>query len=98
MLTQQSLLDLPPKPIEVNTSVAPADRKRLSRQCSVLLRALIATNLTAREIMDMGILNHTGRLSDLRKAGCTITGTNRGGGLWEYRLDYFPDDLRGAYS
>lgn len=94
MLKQLSLLDLPPRPIEVNRSVATADRKRLSAQCRRLLDRLIRGPITNFGIgAELTIGNHTARLSEIKQAGCTITATHQKGGIWMYRLDYYPAEL-----
>lgn len=95
MLTQATLF--PARVAEPNASVKPADRKRLRGQNRKLLLALREREMTAREItIDLNIGNHSGRISDLRAAGCVVTAIHEGGGVYRYRLDYCPDGLGGG--
>lgn len=96
-LHQSTIFDLPPKPIEVNASVAPCDRKRLSRQCSKLLAALRVGPMCNVDLMaHHRIFNLSARCSELRKAGCVVVAKRTDQpGVFEYTLESCPDGLGG---
>ena len=80
--------------VSLNRSVAPADRRRLSRHQRLILARLRDGPATNSELGD--IADRFGaRICELRKAGCVIDKRNLGGGVWEYRLDYCPEGLGG---
>lgn len=73
MTVQPSLFSRVPA-IQVTRAVPPVERKRLVRQARLLLERLRRGPITNREIVtELGILNGTGRVSDLRAAGYTVT-------------------------
>jgi hypothetical protein len=45
-------------------------------------------------VLDLRILNTTGRISDLRAQGYDIVGTRDQAGVWYYRLREAPSQLR----
>ncbi len=93
---QLSLLDAPRLIPSCDPNVKPKDRRRLRGQNERLLRRLIEGPTTNSEMQfEMRIGNHTGRLSDLKKAGCDITATDQGKGLWVYELKQYPEELIG---
>ena len=89
MLTQLSLFV--PR-VSLNRSVAPADRRRLSRHQRLILARLRDGPATGDELHPIA-RRYGARLEELRRAGCEIASVNLGGGVWEYRLDYCPDGL-----
>lgn len=73
MSVQPSLFSGAPDAIQVTRSLPKAERQRLSRQCVRLLNALRERPITNRAIVtELGILNGTGRISDLRAAGYDV--------------------------
>ena len=87
-------LDLFPPRLTLNRSVAPADRRRLSRHQRLILARLRDGPATGDELHPIA-RRYGARLEELRRAGCEISKSNKGGGVWEYRLDYCPDGLGG---
>ena len=85
-------LDLFPPRLTLNRSVAPADRRRLSRHQRLILARLRDGPATGDELHPIA-RRYGARLEELRRAGCEISKSNKGGGVWEYRLDYCPDGL-----
>lgn len=95
MFIQTSLLD-ECRPIELNSTVAPEDRLRLSRQHHQLLARLREGPATNGDMLNMGIQRFGARLHELQKAGCVISKQCQGGGTWLYTLDHCPADLIGG--
>lgn len=95
MIRQLGLFDHPPKAIEPSDkTVKPAAKQRLSKQCRTILQRLKNGPATNDELSLLA-RKYTGRLSDLRGAGCTITcfDQDHKTGLTHYRLDYCPETL-----
>lgn len=90
---QTSLLDLPSREVELNSTVAPADRVRLSRQHHQLLERLREGPATNGDMLAMGIQRFGARLHELQKAGCVIAKESLGKGLWQYTMSYCPAEL-----
>jgi len=74
--------------IRLNSSVAPSDVARLSRQCRVLLERLQRGPLTNVEgVAELRVLNLTARVSELRQAGHDVVAERtQEPGVWVYRL------------
>jgi hypothetical protein len=75
-------------------SVTPVEAPRLSRQCRLILDRLKDGPVTNSELSALA-LKYTGRLSDLRAAGCTIDVIHRdhATGLVRYKLNHCPEGL-----
>ena len=94
MITQLSLFDVKKPIAPCDPSVKPAERPRLAKQCRTILQRLKNGSATNDELSQLA-RKYTGRLSELREAGCTITCFDRDykTGLTNYRLDYCPGGI-----
>ena len=75
-------------------SVTPEEAPRLSRQCRDILMRLRQGTATNSELAGIA-LKYTGRISDLRAAGCVIDVIHRdhATGLVMYKLIHCPEGL-----
>lgn len=73
--------------VPVSQALAPATRRRLSRQAEAMLARLQAGPATNRELVGIG-LNYRARISDLRAAGydVVVQSHDHGTGLVVYVL------------
>lgn len=101
MFKQGSLFKPPEWTVEVkprDPNVSEAARPRLSRQCLAILERLKQGPATNLELAGLGILKYTGRISDLRAAGCVILidAQDHRTGRTLYRLESYPEGLGGS--
>lgn len=72
--------------IEPNSTVLPADRKRVIRQIDIVLARLAEGPATTGDFLAMRISRFGARINELRKAGYEIANYRKANGEWEYIL------------
>lgn len=84
-MNQPSLFDNPQTLRAADRNIDPEDQPRLSAQCRTILARLLRGPATNTELAGIA-LKYTSRISDLRKAGYTVTNRRQSGGVTVYEL------------
>ena len=79
--------------IELNSTVAQADRPRLGKQHRKLVAMLSQRPWSNDQLTSIVGLRFGARLHELKKAGCLISKSQEKAGLVTYTLDYCPEGL-----
>ena len=85
-MSQPSLFDNPQALHAADPNIDPADEPRLSAQCRTILARLQAGPATNAELAAIA-LKYTSRISDLRKAGYSVSNKRQSGGVTVYTLE-----------
>lgn len=94
MLTQSSFLDPGFRPVvPADPNLDAAERKRLAPHCHAILARLREGPASSIELIALTSHRYSGRIWDLREAGCVIGKRRLTPGTWEYRLDFEPAGL-----
>ena len=83
-MTQPSLFNIPPTVYHLHRVEVQAEQQRLERAEDRVLRALQAGPKTNVDLVAIGGIRATGRISDLRAQGHIIHADHVRGGLWRY--------------
>ena len=83
-MTQPSLFNIPPTVYHLHRAEVQAEQQRLERAEDRVLRALQAGPKTNVDLVAIGGIRATGRISDLRAQGHIIHADHVRGGLWRY--------------
>lgn len=84
-MNQPSLFDNPRTLRAADPNIDAADEPRLSAQCQTILARLQSGPATNTELAAIA-LKYTSRISDLRKAGYSVTNKRQSGGVTVYTL------------
>jgi hypothetical protein len=90
-MTQPSLFNIPPTVYHLHRAEVQAEQQRLERAEDRVLRALQAGPKTNVELVQIGGIRATGRISDLRAKGHAIWADHVRGGIWRYTYRGGPD-------
>jgi len=90
-MTQPSLFNIPPTVYHLHRAEVQAEQQRLERAEDRVLRALQAGPKTNVDLVQIGGIRATGRISDLRAQGHIIHADHVRGGLWRYVYRGGPD-------
>ena len=82
-MTQPSLFNIPPTVYHLHRAEVQAEQQRLERAEDRVLQAGPKTNV---ELVQIGGIRATGRISDLRAKGHAIWADHVRGGIWRYTL------------